>query len=166
MTGSPARDRRLLAAIQDGLPLVPTPYAVVAERVGETEVAVRDRLRDLIESGVIRRFGMVLRHHELGYRANAMAVWDVPDARVDAVGERMASLPYVTLCYRRPRVWPAWPYNLFCMIHGRDRETVRGQVAEAAKAAGIEGLRSEVLFSLRRFKQQGARFDIAGDRAA
>ena len=38
-----------------------------------------------------------------------------------AAGRILADLPFVTLCYRRPRRPPRWPYNLFCMIHGRDR---------------------------------------------
>ena len=67
---------------------------------------------------------IVVRHHELGCRANAMMVWDVPDAQVAAAGGRLRELPFVTLCYRRPRRPPAWPYNLFCMIHGRDRARV------------------------------------------
>ena len=73
-------------------------------------------------------------------------------------GRRLAALSYVTLCYRRPRRPPVWPYNLFCMIHGRERGVVEGQIAQATRAAGLEGLRSTVLFSRRRFKQRGARY--------
>jgi DNA-binding Lrp family transcriptional regulator len=151
-------DRRLIAAIQDGLPLVPRPYAAIGDALGMGEAEVIAGLRRLIEGGVIRRFGVIVRHHELGYRANAMVVWDVPDARVGDAGRTLAGLPFVTLCYRRPRRLPLWPYNMFCMIHGRDRSTVETLVEQTTATAGLEGLPRAVLFSRRRFKQRGARY--------
>ena len=153
-----AADRRLLDTVGAGLPLVPRPYAALAEQLGMSEQAVLARLADLLDAGVIRRFGVVVRHHELGYRANAMVVWDVPDGAVDAAGRALAAAPDVTLCYRRPRRPPAWPYNLFCMIHGRDRGAVLRAVERAAEAAGLTAVPREVLFSGRRFKQRGAVF--------
>jgi DNA-binding Lrp family transcriptional regulator len=107
---------------------------------------------------VISRFGVIVRHHELGICANAMVVWDVPDARVREAGTILRALSCVTLCYRRPRRLPAWPYNLFCMIHGRKRAKVEALADEATAAAGLERCERAVLFSLRRFKQRGARY--------
>ena len=151
-------DLRLLAAIQDGLPLDPRPFARVAEAAGLSEQEVIARLERLAFEGVIRRFGVVVRHHELGYRANAMVVWDVPEDQVREAGQKLARLPFVTLCYRRPRRQPGWPYDLFCMIHGRDRAKVEALVEEASAAAGLGGLSREILFSRKRFKQRGARY--------
>jgi DNA-binding Lrp family transcriptional regulator len=152
------RDRRLVAAIEDGLPLVSRPYAAVGARIGLGEAEVIEALRRLIAAGVIKRFGVIVRHGELGYRANAMVVWDVPDERVAHAGQRLAELPLVTLCYRRPRHPPVWPYNLFCMIHGRDRRRVEAQIERITVAAGLAALPRAVLFSRRRFKQRGARY--------
>ena len=151
-------DRRLIAAIQDGLPLAPRPYAAIGERIGLREAEVIAGLRRLIEGGVIKRFGVIVRHRALGYRANAMVVWDVADERVADAGRLLAELPFVTLCYRRPRRLPVWPYNLFCMIHGRDRATVEALVDQASIAAGLGALPRAVLFSRREFKQRGARY--------
>src|SRR3982750_4859553 len=103
------------------MPLEPRPFAALGARLGVTEGQALDAPRARPHRGVVRRFGVVVRHHELGYRANAMVVWDVPDAAVEAAGRALAAAPGVTLCYPRPRRPPAWPYNLFCMIHGRDR---------------------------------------------
>jgi DNA-binding Lrp family transcriptional regulator len=153
-----ASDRRLLAAIEEGLPLVPRPYAALGAQIGLSEDEVVAALRRLIGDGVIRRFGVIVRHRELGYRANVMVVWDVPDARVADAGRALAELAFVTLCYRRPRRLPAWPYNLFCMIHGRERGAVEALVQMASAAAGLDGLPRAVLFSRRRFKQRGARY--------
>ena len=151
-------DSMLLAAIEDGLPLDSRPYARVAERLGATEEDVIGRLAALQQQGVIRRFGVIVRHRELGYTANAMTVWDVPDERVTETGRRMAEMSGVTLCYRRPRREPDWPYNLFCMVHGRDRKTVEDAVERITRCAGLEGRPRAILFSRRRFKQRGARY--------
>ena len=150
--------RALLAAIEDGLPLVARPYAEVAARLGADEATVIDALRVLLETGIVRRLGVVVRHRRLGYRANAMVVWDVPDDDVDAVGARLGADPAVRLCYRRPRRPPAWPYNLFTMVHGRDRAAVYGEIDGLASRHGLGGVPRAVLFSRRAFKQRGARY--------
>jgi len=152
------KDRALIAAIQDGLPLVKDPYAEIGRKLGLSEAEVIESIKELTERGVIRRFGLVLSHRDLGYKANAMVVWDIPDDAVGEIGERLAALDYVTLCYRRPRHLPDWPYNLFCMIHGRDRATVEALADEAAVAAGAADCPRNVLFSTRQFKQRGARY--------
>ncbi len=151
-------DRLLLAAIEIGLPLVPRPYAEIADRLGWREDQVIERLRHLGANGTFKRFGVIVRHHELGYRANAMTVFDIEETEIEVAGEKLAALPFVTLCYRRPRRPPSWPYNLFCMIHGKNEDDVRSQVHEAAAAADIEERPRAVLFSRRRFKQRGARY--------
>ena len=159
-------DRRLLGALETGLALVARPYARLAAAVGSSEAEVIARLKRMIDRGVVRRFGVIVRHRELGYRANAMVVWDVPDDAVSETGRRLAALPYITLCYRRPRRSPDWPYNLFCMIHGRDRAAVEALIEEATERAGLAGRPRAILFSRRRFKQRGARYGAAQPPAA
>lgn len=151
-------ERRLIAIIQNGLPLTSRPYATIAGQLGLTEFRVIEIIRKLIDSEHIKRFGVVVRHHEAGYRANAMIVWDVPDEQLETIPFQMRALPFVTLCYRRPRMLPDWPYNLFCMIHGRDRESVYMNLKQMIKANGWQNIPHEVLFSKRRFKQRGARY--------
>ncbi len=150
--------RRLMAALEDGLELVPRPFARLALRCGLDEEAVLAQLRGWLAERLLKRFGVVVRHHELGYTANAMAVWDVSDGEVAAVGRRLAAEPGVTLCYRRERDLPHWPYNLFCMIHGRARDEVAERVDAIAGAHGLDRLPHALLFSRRRFKQTGARY--------
>jgi DNA-binding Lrp family transcriptional regulator len=151
-------DRRLLAAIQPGLPLVPRPYAELGARLGLGEDEVLARIARLKRAGVIRRLGVVVRHHEVGYRANAMVVWDVPDDQVDALGRCLADFDFITLCYRRPRRLPAWRYNLYCMIHGKSRDEVLAHLEWLVNHCGLHGLAHEALFSRRRFKQCGAAY--------
>jgi DNA-binding Lrp family transcriptional regulator len=151
-------ERRLVMALQEGLPFFIRPFQVLAQRVGCEEIEVLQRISCWCEEGIIKRFGVVVRHHELGYRANAMLVHDIPDADVEAIGHALAKADGVTLCYRRPRVLPDWPYNLFCMIHGQAREEVEVRIAALRAEHGLEALPHEVLFSLTRFKQTGARY--------
>lgn len=161
-------DSALIRAIQGGLPLVERPYAAIAAELGWTEEAVIDRLQDLLNRGVIKRLGVIVRHHELGYGANAMVVWDLPDENLDRLGQRIGALPFVTLCYRRPRRPPEWPYNLFTMIHGRDRVAVLDQVAQlkADLQTELGPLTNAVLFSGQRFKQRGAFYRSAASAAS
>jgi len=158
-----AADAALLHAISAGLPLDPRPYARVAEELGMSEAEVMDRIGRLLADGTIRRLGVVVRHQELGYRANAMVVWALPEGRVSELGDRIGRLPFVTLSYRRPQR-PGWPYNLFTMIHGRDRAAVLAQVDRIKELCGLKDIDCAVLFSGRRFKQRGARY-AAGTEA-
>lgn len=148
----------LIDLLGNGIPLTPAPYQDIADQLGVSEDVVRHKIDCWLDDGTISRFGAVVRHHELGYQANAMVVWDTPDEAVEAAGQALTALPFVTLCYVRERRLPDWPYNLFCMIHGKDRETVLGQVEEATKAADLSDYQRDILFSVRRFKQRGAAY--------
>ena len=150
-------DRPLAACVEQGLPLVERPFAAWAEACARTEPEVLDTLRRWLERGTLRRFGVVVRHHEAGFLHNAMTVFDMPDAQVDACGERLAVQPGVTLAYRRARD-AGWPYNLYCMVHGRDRAAVTAAIDAAVAGAGLPGRPRALLFSRRRFKQCGARY--------
>lgn len=157
-----ADEKRLIGALQDGLELVQRPFACLGERVGMGEDEVLRRVAGWIDEGMIKRFGVVVRHHELGYRANAMVVFDVPDADVDRIGRQLAARPGVTLCYRRSRSLPHWPYNLYCMVHGRSRDEALPVIEGLGELAGRAGM---ALFSTRRFKQCGARYFSSGGPA-
>lgn len=152
------RDRSLLAAIEDGIPLTQRPFHEVGRRVGLRESDVIDRLRRLIAAGIVARFGCVVRHRSLGYTANAMAVWNVPDDSTDVIATRLVENPRVTLCYRRQPRPPMWPFNLFCMVHAKAREDALGTIADLNAVAGIGLYEQAVLFSTRCFKQRGALF--------
>jgi DNA-binding Lrp family transcriptional regulator len=154
----PAMGRALLAALQDGLEITSRPFAKLASRAGLTEGMALELIEQWIGMGLIKRFGVVVRHRELGYQANAMCVWDVPEDAVHDAGTKLAREPLVTLCYRRTRALPEWPYNLFCMVHGRRRVDVEREIDAIQSRVGLAVYPSAVLFSLRCFKQRGARY--------
>ncbi|MES9868720.1 MAG: AsnC family transcriptional regulator [Sedimenticola sp.] len=153
------QDMALVRLIQGGIPLSSTPYAEIGQQLGLSEQQVMERITRLQGMGIIKRFGVVVRHHELGFRFNAMVVWDIPDDEIRTIGRCIGQYDFVTLCYQRPRRLPHWRYNLFSMIHGRDPDEVKANVARVVEECGLQHIQYELLFSRRRFKQRGARYD-------
>jgi DNA-binding Lrp family transcriptional regulator len=149
--------RPLAGRLEAGLPLVDRPWAALGAPLGLDEATVLQALARWCAQGTVRRLGVVLRHHEFGIAANAMTVFALPEREVDAAGARLAQQQGVTLCYRREPD-PRWPYNLYCMVHGRERTAVLRAIDQAVQAAGLAGWKREVLFSTRRFKQTGSRY--------
>ena len=154
-----AVDRRIIEATQAGLPLVPKPYHALAASLGLEPEEVITRMGAMLTSGVIRRVGVVPNHYALGFSANGMSVWDVPDERAHALGHEIGALDFVSHCYRRPRHLPLWPYNLFAMVHGRCREEVERKVGRIAALLGSADRGHQVLYSTRILKKTGLRLN-------
>lgn len=150
-------DRRIVVATQDGLPIIAEPYAAIAAEIGVSEAEVIARMQAMLADGVIRRVGVVPNHYRLGYTFNGMTVWDVPDIQARDLGQAVGALPFVSHCYLRPRHLPDWPYNLFAMVHGRDRDTALAHVEAIAQTLGDACRGHQVLFSSRILKKTGLR---------
>ena len=150
-------DFELIKATQEGLPLVPQPYHHLAEQLGVGVEEVKNRLQRWLDSGAIRRIAAVPNHYRMGYTANGMTVWDLPDEVAEELGEKVGALDFVSHCYLRPRHLPLWPYNLFAMVHGKTREEAMAKVKQIEELLA-EHLRShEVLFSRKILKKTGFR---------
>lgn len=149
-------DLQLIVAVQEGLPIVSRPYQQIAEHLELSEIAVIDRLSKLKQQGLIKRLGVIVKHRRLGYQANAMVVFDMPDNLVKLKGQQISQFTFINLCYLRPRHGEHWPYNLFCMIHGKSREIVQQQLAQLIASCTLEHYAYDILFSQRCFKQRGA----------
>jgi DNA-binding Lrp family transcriptional regulator len=159
-----ALEEQVIAAIQADMPVCQRPYAAMAAQLAIPEEELLRMLRELVRRGVIRRFGATLRHQKSGYAANAMAAWQVAEERIEAVGKLMASFRAVSHCYRR-NPSPAWPYNLYTMIHGRDEEACRRTAAKMAAKADVQDY--ALLFSRRELKKTSMKyFDLNGQAKA
>jgi len=158
-------DRLLITATQGGLPLVPQPYAEIAAHLGVSSERVRERLGQMVDEGLIRRIGAVPNHYRLGFTANGMSVWDVDDAQVDRLGEQIGALPGVSHCYRRPRHPGVWNYNLFAMLHGRNRAQVEAQAEQLRDLLGAACRGHEILYSTAILKKTGLRLAKPGGTA-
>ncbi|MAT65464.1 MAG: protein nirH [Gammaproteobacteria bacterium] len=152
-----ALEQRLIELTQQGLPLVPHPYHQLAGQLGVSSEAVMAAFRAMQARGVVRRIAAVPNHYRLGFRGNGMSVWDIPDEAVREAGREVGALDCVSHCYIRPRALPDWPYNLFAMVHGRDRDAVHEQVAAIAQILGGRVRSHDVLFSTEVLKKSGFR---------
>lgn len=152
-----AIDRSIIVATQGGLPLVARPYQAIAQSLQLEPGQVMTRMARMQETGVIRRLGVVPNHYAIGYSANGMSVWDVPDDRVDQLGASVGGFEFVSHCYRRPRRLPQWPYNLFAMVHGKSRDEVERKVAQIAALLGEHVRGHAILYSTRILKKTGLR---------
>jgi DNA-binding Lrp family transcriptional regulator len=154
-------DRKIIAAMQDDLPLVPEPYKAVAERLGISEDELLARLKGYLARGEMRRMGAVLRHREIGYAANALCAWTVPPADLERAAAAMMRSPAVTHCYARvPR--EGWPYNFYIMLHGHTREECSRLASALADGLGLG--KSVMLFSTKEWKKTSMRYFGEGER--
>lgn len=149
-------DRQLIELLQDGLATVSRPYALIGQQLNLSEDEVIVRLSRLKQLGLIKRLGVIVNHRKLGYCANAMVVFDVPNTLVEQIAGHVSQFSFVNLCYLRPRRGEQWPYNLYCMIHGKNREKVLQQLDHLIASCGLSSVNHEVLFSRKCFKQRGA----------
>ncbi len=150
-------DRQIIAATQDGLPLVPRPYHHLANALGLDAGNLQERMQRMLDTGVIRRLGVVPNHYALGMGANGMSVWDVTDETAFALGKEIGALGFVSHCYLRPRHLPQWPYNLFAMVHGSARSEVEEKAATIAEMLGPDCQAHDILYSTRILKKTGLR---------
>lgn len=149
-------DRDLVQVLTSGLAIHPRPFQLVGEHLGISEDAVIGRLQHLLQSSVVTRIGAIIRHRALGWRSNAMVTWDVELGAIDDKARILASHRGINLCYRRTRYEGLWPYNLYCMIYAKSRDTALRILDDASRSAGLEGAPKQILFSSRCYKQTGA----------
>lgn len=150
-------DRKIITATQSGLPLVKEPYQHIAQQLDISPELLKQRLKNMLEAGQIRRIGAVPNHYKLGYTANAMSVWNVPDDKINELGEQLGTLPFVSHCYERPRFLPEWPYNLFAMLHGKNKDEVAQKVEQIVHLLGDHCAGYELLYSTQILKKTGLR---------
>ena len=153
-----SQQQMLRKLLEKGLPLNSSPYQTLAEEINSNEQTVLTQIEQWQKSGLIKRFGVVVKHRQLGYVANAMVVWNIKDQEVDHIAKLLAKRSEVSLCYRRPRRLPDWPYNLFCMIHGKSRQRVLEQIDDICQTLNLNNIEKDVLFSNKAYKQQGGRY--------
>ena len=148
-------DRQIVKALQNDFPIVSRPYKQIADNIGIDEDSLLKRLEAMRLSGVLRKMGAVLRHMDVGFKANALVVWVVPPDRMGEVAERMCSHPEVTHCYDR-NTTPEWPYNFYTMIHGITEESGIELAKELSDETGITDYKLQ--FTEKEWKKTSMRY--------
>ena len=150
-------DRKIVRATQSGLPIHAAPYTEIAGICGCDTQTVMQRMLHMLDRGVVRRIGAIPNHYQLGLRGNGMSVWNVDNDRLLELGAQVGRLDFVSHCYERPRHLPLWPYNLFAMVHGHDRDEVKAKLVQIVELLGRNCKQNDVLFSTRILKKTGLR---------
>jgi len=148
-------DKDIIALISRDIPLTKKPFNDLADKLGIDERVLLGRIKSFKASGLMRKFSASLNHRKIGFRYNAMVVWNVPEYFIDKAGNIMASYEQVSHCYQRRKA-PGWHYNLYSMIHGRTRKECLSVVNKIYKRIGNPEYR--ILFSSKEYKKTGAAY--------
>jgi len=148
-------EKKIISLIQGDIAITERPYLEIADKLGITEEALLDTLKDLCKRGIIRRFGATIRHQKSGFKANSMTAWKVDEDRIDEVGRKMASFKEVSHCYRR-NPSDGWHYNLYTMIHAKDEESCHETARKMSEATSVDTYK--LLFSRREFKKTSMKY--------
>ena len=148
-------DKKVIQLIQGDLPLDLRPFALLAQKAEISEEEFVHRVKSLKRRGILRRFGATLRHQEAGFPSNAMVAWRVPEERIQEIGKTLARFRAVTHCYQR-RTCKGWPYNLYTMIHGDNRQECQEIAKKMSEKTGISDY--VLLFSEKEFKKTSMRY--------
>ncbi|MFZ5644022.1 MAG: Lrp/AsnC family transcriptional regulator [Bacillota bacterium] len=151
------QEKKIIRALQEGIPLVSRPYKVIAEKIGVSEESLIVKINEMKERGLIRRIGAAVRHQDLGYSANAMVVWNVPPDSVQKTGELFSGFPEVSHCYERS-ITENWKYNMFTMVHGKSVEECNQTAKTMSKASGLNDYM--VLFSTEELKKDSMKYFV------
>jgi DNA-binding Lrp family transcriptional regulator len=144
----------ILQMMRNGIPIVDQPFSEVSRKLGISQNEVIARLKNLIKEGVIRRFGISIDSQRLGESANALVAIKVPITCVEKIGEALSANPEVTHCFERRIIPRKWEYNLYLVIHGRDREACKKFIQNLLSTLGLNEY--IMLFSIRQLKNINA----------
>jgi len=143
-------DKQFIRELQKDMEIIDRPFLKSAQTLGISEEQLFEKIKYYEEIGVMRRFAAILRHRDVGFTANGMIVWTVPEDRIEQVGEKLGAFPQVSHCYQRP-VYPDWPYNVFSMIHCKSKDEAEDVAKIIQKQINVDDYM--ILFSAREFKK-------------
>ena len=144
------QDKDFIRELQKDMEIIDEPFVQAANNLGITEDKLFAKMKHYESMGVLRRFAAILRHRQVGFTANGMIVWKVPESRITSVGETLGSFPQVSHCYERP-TYDDWPYNVFSMIHCKTHDEAHDVAKTIQNQINVDEYK--ILFSSREFKK-------------
>ena len=144
------QDKEFIRELQKDMEIIDRPFLNSATKLGLTEDKLFEKMKYYENIGVMRRFAAILRHREVGFTANGMIVWNVPDDKISDVGSKLGAFPQVSHCYQRP-TYPDWPYSVFSMIHCKSEDEAEEMAKTIQDQIKIDDYK--ILFSTREFKK-------------
>jgi DNA-binding Lrp family transcriptional regulator len=144
------QDKDFIRELQKDMEIIDEPFVKAANNLGITETELFEKMKQYEDIGVMRRFAAILRHRQIGFTANGMIVWKVPEDRISEVGAKLGAFPQVSHCYERP-TYSDWPYNVFSMIHCKTHDEANEMAKTIKNQIQVDDYR--ILFSSREFKK-------------
>ena len=144
------QDKDFIRELQKDMEIIDEPFLEAAKNLRITEDELFAKMKHYESMGVLRRFAAILRHRQVGFTANGMIVWKVPEGRITSVGETLGSFPQVSHCYERP-TYDDWPYNVFSMIHCKTHDEAHDVAKTIQNQINVDEYK--ILFSSREFKK-------------
>jgi len=144
------QDKDFIRELQKDMEIIDEPFVKAANNLGITENELFETMKHYEDIGVMRRFAAILRHRQIGFTANGMIVWKVPEDRISEVGEKLGAFPQVSHCYERP-TYADWPYNVFSMIHCKTHDEAHDVAKTIQDQINVPDY--DILFSCREFKK-------------
>ena len=147
-------DRAIIGALQGDTEIRPDYFAVLAAKLGMNEWDLLSTLEMWRRCGRLKRIGLLLAHRNAGWTANGMCCWRI-DGDTTEAGRALAACDEVTHCYERPEA-PAFPFNLFAMIHARSPEEASTTFARLEESCQLSA--GTMLISTREYKKTSMTF--------
>ncbi|MBU5267046.1 Lrp/AsnC family transcriptional regulator [Virgibacillus proomii] len=138
-------DKQLLAELSENGRL---SYVELAERVGLSRVAVRDRIQNLKDKGVIEKFTVVINSEKFGKQVSAFFEVDVEPMQLQEVAQNLANNPQVASIYQT-----TGPSTLHMHVLVEDFQKLETFInKELYSVSGIMRVESSII--LKRFKSR------------
>jgi len=144
------QDKDFIRELQKDMEIIDEPFVKAANNLGITENELFEKMKQYEDNGVMRRFAAILRHRQVGFTANGMIVWKVPEDKISEVGAKLGAFPQVSHCYERP-TYSDWPYNVFSMIHCKTHDEANEMAKTIQNQIHVDDYK--ILFSSREFKK-------------
>ena len=146
-------DKKFILALNRPLGIIKMPFAPVAKKLGWKEEKLLKAIKVYKDLGVIRRLGLILAHREIGLRSNVLVAWNVDEKDIMSAADIFCRTEEVSHCYQR-KTYASWPYNIYTMIHGRNRRDCLRIVRALSGLSGTKDYRE--LFTLKELKKKKA----------
>jgi DNA-binding Lrp family transcriptional regulator len=100
-------DKQIINHLQSGFPVSDSPYKVVAEQMGLSEDVLISRIKGLLDTGMLSRFGPLYHAEEMG-GALTLAAVKAPEQQFDQIAELINAFPEVAHNYQRNHELNMW----------------------------------------------------------
>ena len=124
-------DKQIINALQDGFPICDAPYRQVAAQLGLDEQELITRLKALLDSGILTRFGPLYNAEQMG-GALTLAAVKAPVERFDEVTEIINAFPEIAHNYARNH-----ELNMWFVIATETPEQIRQTITAIERKTGL-----------------------------